>query len=84
MATIYDDIPIINDETEDSADTFLGQGRACLLTQEAKAAKDAIEVAEKQRWMLDVVETEIIKAAKEGKYSTNLIVPANYNILEIQ
>ena len=84
MATIYDDILVIDDETEDSADAFLGQGRICLLTQEAKATKDAIEVAEKQKWMLDVVETEIIKAAKEGKYSTNLIVPANYNIMEVQ
>lgn len=84
MATIYDDILIVNDKAEDSADTFLGQGGSCLLTQETIIIQDNLRIAEQKKWLLETVESEIIKAAKEGKYSTNINIPSNYSLIDIQ
>lgn len=84
MATIYDDILIVNNKAEDSADTFLGQGGSCLLTKETITTQNNLKIAEQKKWLLETVEGEIVKAAKEGKYSTNITIPSNYNQNDIK
>lgn len=84
MTTIYDDILIVNNKAEDSADTFLGQGGSCILTQETITIQDNLKVAEQKKWLLESVEAEIVKAAKEGKYSTNINIPSDYSLMDIQ
>lgn len=84
MATIYDNILIVNNKAEDAANTFLGQGGSCLLTQETITIQNNLKIAEQKKWLLETVESEIVKAAKEGKYSTNINVPSDYSLMDIQ
>jgi hypothetical protein len=80
---IYDDIIIINKETteEDTGNTFLGRDKITTLATEAIAAQISLLRGEQEKWMLETVENEIVKAAKDGKYSTNIVVPAGYDFI---
>lgn len=83
--SIYDQITIIDTTiTEDTADTFLSRNLMTTLTNEAIDSKNALKDAEQKKWILEVVEAELIKTAKEGKYSVNIIVPAEYDFISCQ
>lgn len=80
MATIYDDIPIIQDSQEqDSESKFLGFSKISSITKETIAQNDAEKILKQKEWMLTTVENAILKAAKEGQYSTTITVPADYS-----
>lgn len=83
---IYDNIVIINKETseEDTGNTFLGRDKITILTTEAINEQTSLLIGEQEKWMLETVENEIVKAAKDGKYSTNIIVPAGYDFIPCQ
>ena len=80
MATIYDDIPVIQEPTEENSEfKFLGFSKVLALTQATIAQNDAEKVLKQKNWMLTTVEQAILKAAEEGQYSTTINVPIEYS-----
>ena len=83
MATIFDDIPIIQETNQqDNMDTFIGYNRIVSITADAKAKEEEEKRKQQQDWMLTTVENTIKKAAEESYYSTTIIVPIEYDINE--
>lgn len=80
MATIYDDIPIIQDpEIENTPDSFIGWAKTLSITEDAILAQRTEKELEQRNWMLTTIEETILKAANSGEYSIQIIVPINYN-----